>query len=424
MKKITLLKTNAIQIGLFFACLLGSFFTTNNLFAQVFCNNEVVYETETFGTGTTVSSDPNVVNLTYDPVGPLATEGIYRVIDNTFQLVDWHISADHTPADVNGKMLVVNGQAGDFYSRIINRAAGFPAGFYSSSLFLMNTNTVGVCAPNPLLPVISFKAEYLDQSNNWVELTNSPYSSGAVPQSATPTWVQLGGVFTLPTTGAFLVKSFRITLSDATPGGCGNDFAIDDIKLASCPEGGPVPVKFLNVSAQKKGTGVNISWATGSESNNDYFEVEKSNDGGTSWSVIAKVASSGNSSITKNYAGYDAKPNPGANYYRIKQVDKDGTSKYSVTVVYKLTIDQTDVSVLANPFTTNITVDFLSNRSQVVNSRLVDNTGRQVNMQQINIAKGASRKFIETGNLSRGLYILQVTDENGQVLYNGKLIKQ
>lgn len=423
MKKITLFRMNALPSVLFFAFLLLLCLTTTKLSAQNFCNNEIVYWTEDFGAGTNTVTEPNVVNLVYQYNGPLSTNGTYRVINYTDQNAGWHKSIDHTPGDVDGRSLVVNGKAENFYRRGVTKANGYPAGFYSVSFFIMNVDIPGTC-PNPLLPKIGIKAQYRDVNNNWVNLQNSPVTTAPVPETATPTWVQMGAVFTLPTTGTFQVTRIRFILSDETVGGCGNDFAIDDLKLASCPEGGPLPVQFLSINAQKKGSGVNITWATASETNNDHFEVERSNDGGNTWYKVGSMNSAGNSNVTRNYASYDAKPSAGANYYRIKQVDKDGNSKYSATVVYKLTIDQTDISVLANPFNTNITVDFLSNRSQVVNSRLFDNTGRQVNAQQITIAKGASRKSIETANLGRGMYILQVTDEDGQILFSEKLIKQ
>jgi hypothetical protein len=256
-------------------------------------------------------------------------------------------------------------------------------------------------------------------------LTNSPVTTSPVPESATATWVQLGGVFALPTTGSFLVKRIRFTLSDNTPGGCGNDFALDDLKLSTCPSGGPLPVQFLNLDAHQKGTGVVIDWSTSSEINNNYFNVEKSTDAGSSWKVVATVQGSRNSSITKNYTAYDAKPIAGANYYRIKQVDLDGISKYSSTVLFNLKIEKTDIAVLNNPFSNHITIDFLSTRSQVVNCRLVAVSGTQVLSQKLTIEKGSSRKIIDAvGSLNRGMYILQVSDENGEILYHNNLIKQ
>ena len=191
-----------------------------------------------------------------------------------------------------------------------------------------------------------------------------------------------------------MVKRIRFTLSDETVGGCGNDFAIDDLKLASCPTGGPLPVEFLNVTARQRGSGVAIDWSTASEFNNKYFDVEKSTDGGYTWSVVSTMQSKGNGTATKNYGAYDARPVAGVNYYRIKQVDLDGNSKYSVTVVFKLNIVKTDVSVLANPFNNNITVDFLSTHNQVVSTSLFDMAGKQVLSRQLTIAKGSTRGII------------------------------
>lgn len=400
---------------------------SNKSAAQAFCNNEVVFWLENFGTGTTATSHPDVIpaGLTYQANGPLQNEGVYRVINNSQQKPEWHNSIDHTAGDVNGKMLVVNGQSETFFQHTTNRPTGFAAGFYSVSLYLMNVNTPGTCAPNPLLPIMSFKVEYQDANNAWVSLINSPISSAAVPQTATPTWVALGGVFVLPLPGAFIVHNIRVTLSDGTSGGCGNDFAVDDIKLATCPDGGPLPVQFVNVTAQQRGTGVNVQWSTASEINNKYFDVERSTDAGQNWSIIATVNASGNSTATKNYTAYDAKPSVGSNLYRIKQADIDGRIRYSSIASIKLNIDKTSVSVVANPFTTNIVVDFLSTGNQQLNSRLIGIDGRQVFSSAFTISKGSNRKAFAVGNnLKSGMYILQITDENGVILYNDKLIKQ
>ncbi len=408
-----------------FICFLFTSLISAKSNAQVYCSNELIYWLEDFGTGVDPSSDANVTSLlTYQATGDLETEGVYRVANSTHQKIEWHNAPDHTIGDVNGKTLVINGEAGLFYRKVINRVAGFFADNYSASLFLMNVNTPGTCAPNPTLPAIGFYIEYMDANNNWVSLINSPVTTGIVPQTANPTWEQLGGVFVLPTTGSFIVTNMRISLISTTPGSCGNDYAIDDIKLANCPSGGPVPVKFLHIGARQKGSGVIIDWSTGSELNNKYFDVEKSIDGGTSWEIVTTIYGSGNSSITKKYSAYDAKPVAGTNLYRIKQVDLDGAFKYSATVNYQLKIVKTDITILENPFADKITIDFLSEHSQTVKVSLIDITGRQLFVQQLSVTKGSSRKVISDLNaLKNGMYILQITNENGAILYNGKLIK-
>ncbi len=426
MNNITHVRKKAIPPGILAAIAAFSFLLPLKLKAQLYCNNETIYFFENFGTGTTPTSHPNITSLlTYQATGEMETEGIYRIANNTFQKIEWHTAPDYTASDVNGRMLLVNaGTIGAFYRKIVNLPGGYTPGFYGASLYFMNVNTPGTCEPNPVLPGLTIRVEYRDEFNNWIELINSPIASDIIPQTATPTWVKMGGVFTLPSTGSFVVTDIRLSLSNSVFGSCGNDFAIDDIKLASCPDGVPIPVKFLNISAQKKGTGVSINWATATEINNTYFDVEKSIDGGNSWVAINRTKGSINSSVIRNYAAYDAKPAIGTNLYRIKQVDLDGTSKYSTTVSFKMAIEKTAISVLANPFTSTITVDFLSTRNQLLTARLFDNTGKMVINRRIPVSGGSSRETIETGNLARGIYILQVADENGQAVYHEKLIRQ
>lgn len=399
--------------------------SSNNAHAQAFCNNELVLWSEDFGTGLTPSSDPNITSLNYQETGILAQEGTYRIINVADQNPNWFKTPDHTPGDVDGKMIVANSKAGDIYVKENIRPNGYPAGFYSVHFFMMNVNYSGNCGPNPVLPQLRIIAEYQDANNNWVALQNSPVTSGLIPETLDPVWIHMGGIFTLPTTGNFIVTNIRFTIADVTTStACGNDIAIDDIKFSTCSDGGPLPVSFINIAAQKKGSGVTISWSTVYEVNNDFFEVERSNDGGITWNTVIKTRGSGTSSTTKNYSVYDAKPLAGINYYRIRQVDQDGTSRYSTTVAYKLTITNIDVSVLANPFNASITIDFLSQHNQVVTIKLFDNSGKLVNSQQMNIARGSSRKNIGTGKLATGIYIMQVTDQNGQIVFNDKLIKQ
>lgn len=421
-EKFTFRNGGFISATFSFLMIFGLLLTNSSANAQIYCANETVIYSENFGTGWDYGPHPDVVNIQFSPTFALE-DGFYRVINNTQQRGEWHNSGDHTPNTTNGKMLVINGQAGDFFVHTItNGSSGFLPGSYAASLFLMNTNTPGTCAPDPLLPTITFKVEYnasASGNTGWVSLQNVTATS--VPQSANPTWIQLGGVFNLPN----IAQRVRLTLSDATNSGCGNDFAIDDIKFATCPEGGPLPVKFLNINASLQGAGVAVNWSTASESNNKYFDIEKSTDG-SNWKTINSLnAGTPNSNITKKYGSYDANPVNGYNYYRIKQVDADGKFQYSDVARVKVTIEKTGVTVLANPFVNNITVDFLSKSKQFVNVRLSDISGKTIATEKWQINSGSTRlRFDNVSNLQRGMYIFTVTDENSNVIYNNKLVKQ
>ena len=156
--------------------------------AQNFCANEAPLYTETFGSGTTATTNAAITaGLTYQPTGDL-NDGFYRIVNNTQQRPEWYNAHDHT-GNTNGQMLVVNGAAETFYQKIITNApANFIAGSYAASLFLMNVNTPGTCSPNPLLPTITFIVEYntsASATTGWVQLQN--VTAASVPQAASPT---------------------------------------------------------------------------------------------------------------------------------------------------------------------------------------------------------------------------------------------
>src|SRR6185437_6251305 len=406
------------------ALLFSALFFINSANAQIGCSGERVLWLETFGTGTTSTSSPDVLTsgLTYQDTGSLVAEGVYRIIDSTQQKPEWHVSADHT-GDANGKMLVVNGQAETFFQHTITDANGFLEGTYNVSLYVMNVDTLGVCGTNALLTKLTFTVEYLSSANTWVPLTGSPFVAAAVSQSPTAVWVNQGGSFTLPSTGNFLPTQIRITLGDGTIGGCGNDFAMDDVKLSYCAAAGPMPIELTSFTAHNKGTGVSLDWSTAQELNNDYFDVEKSTNA-SDWTVVTRVNGAGNSQTVKNYNAFDASPVSGVNYYRLKQVDFDGKSKYSKTVSIKVDGPKTAISVLTNPFYNTLSVTFNSATSQMVSARLMDITGKLVAAENWSITSGNVRKDISVGTLNQGMYILTIRNNSGEILYNGKVVKQ
>lgn len=411
-------KSTSIAVLLF--TVLSIAFTSTSVSAQVYCANETIIWAENFGTGTASTSSVDVININYKENGTL-NDGDYRVINNTRQRPEWHNAPDHTTGDVDGKMLVVNGSGEIFYNKLItNGVTGFLPGNYSASMFLMNLNTPGTCGASALLPTITFKVEYSTTDTGTFFTDAQTVTVNAVTQNANPTWIQLGGMFSIPQ----VARRIRLSISNGTTGGCGNDYAVDDVQFATCPAGAPLPVDFLNITATQKGGAVAINWSTASESNNNYFDVEKSIDG-SNFTTINTVKGAGNSSTVNNYGSYDAKPVASYNYYRIRQVDFDGKFKFSDVVKVKINFDKTGVSVLANPFVNNITVDFVSPANQRLNVRLTDISGKMIATETWTIAKGSSRVvFSKVNKLQNGMYIFTVTDDNGAVIYNNKLVKQ
>ena len=93
-----------------------------------------------------------------------------------------------------------------------------------------------------------------------------------------------------------------------------------------------LPVEMVFFSSVVKKSNVELEWVTASETNNDKFEIEKSLDT-KQWSKIGTVFGNGTSFMTNNYHFTDKKPKSGSNYYRLRQIDYDGTEEYSNTIV-------------------------------------------------------------------------------------------
>ena len=94
----------------------------------------------------------------------------------------------------------------------------------------------------------------------------------------------------------------------------------------------PLPVELIAFTATAAGPAtVRLAWATASEENSQAFDVERSLNG-RNFAALGTVAAAGTSSSPRSYEYLDAKLPTGAAllYYRLKQVDQDGTSSYSV----------------------------------------------------------------------------------------------
>lgn len=89
-----------------------------------------------------------------------------------------------------------------------------------------------------------------------------------------------------------------------------------------------VPVELASFSASVTAAGVELKWTTATETNNYGFSVEKRSEG-SDFSEIGFVKGNGTSTVTNSYSFVDTRPLEGAVYYRLKQVDLDGSVSYS-----------------------------------------------------------------------------------------------
>ncbi len=120
--------------------------------------------------------------------------------------------------------------------------------------------------------------------------------------------------------------------------------------LASTIDGFLLPSELISFSGEVLGQSAALYWATETELNSDYFEVEASADG-FDFQAIGQVAAAGQSLERLDYQLIDPNPVLGINYYRLKMVDTDGSFSYSniIALEFRTNWDANTVQIFPNP---------------------------------------------------------------------------
>jgi uncharacterized repeat protein (TIGR03803 family) len=163
-----------------------------------------------------------------------------------------------------------------------------------------------------------------------------------------------------------------------------------------------LPVELISFNAEKKTSGVLLSWKTAQEQNSDRFEIERSGSG-NNFTTIGRVKSAGNTTSITNYSFTDPNPINGINYYRLKQVDMDEKFTHSKTIPVDCS---TTGSVVITP---NPVMDKLQLRlplnSHFTSLRILDVTGKPVFQKAV--LSSTSQQF-DISHLAKGWYVLHL----------------
>jgi fibronectin-binding autotransporter adhesin len=174
-----------------------------------------------------------------------------------------------------------------------------------------------------------------------------------------------------------------------------------------------LPVELLSFSAElNENKAVDITWVTATEINNDYFEVEHSLDA-IRFNKIETVQGAGNSTETLYYGTVDYRPNVGVNYYRLKQVDFDGTYAYSDVVLVNLEDRINSIRVYPNP-----TKDMLTVESSI--GGLLSVYDAQMKLVK-NVDLVDTLTTIDLDNLGNGIYTVTLVGDDKTHLF--KVVK-
>ncbi|MGZ3853524.1 MAG: T9SS type A sorting domain-containing protein [Flavisolibacter sp.] len=174
-----------------------------------------------------------------------------------------------------------------------------------------------------------------------------------------------------------------------------------------------LPVAFLSFGAQQTSKGIELIWNVAGETDVQSYIVERSSTGGN-FLKLGEIAANQSSA----YAFLDNQPLAGMTFYRIKEVEVNGSSRYSPIV--RLNLDR-NIALRAypSPATSEVTIEHSATEKGTLSITTAD--GRVV--KQIEVKPQMTQTFVNTSTLKAGLYVVRFVTADGKT-QTTKLIKQ
>lgn len=178
-----------------------------------------------------------------------------------------------------------------------------------------------------------------------------------------------------------------------------------------------LPITLSNIETNCNKSTVVIEWTTSSEINNDYFTIERSEDG-KSFEPIGIVSGAGNSSISLDYFFIDDTPLNGVSYYRLKQTDFDGKFSYSKIVDSDCkTNSESYTSIYPNPAKDQLTFTYNNSAKTIgnLNINIINPLGK-IMLEKYYTPEQSMRKTLDISKLSNGIYqVIFITNSNKEI---------
>lgn len=175
-----------------------------------------------------------------------------------------------------------------------------------------------------------------------------------------------------------------------------------------CMPNNTLPIELISFTAKlTNAQQVVLDWVTATELNNDYMLIERSLDG-QKFLEIGKVQGAGTSIEAQEYRFIDEIPKTGFNYYRLKQVDLDGSFQYSQLVTANLSSEKTPVTVYPSIATDII---YINSASDIQTVGVFDLNGVEIARP---LAVSNLFTSINVNSFQSGMYFIQVQLSTGE----------
>ncbi|MCR9290581.1 MAG: T9SS type A sorting domain-containing protein [Bacteroidetes bacterium] len=198
----------------------------------------------------------------------------------------------------------------------------------------------------------------------------------------------------------YLASPSNPALISGNATGCNSRTEVENACMA-------LPVEFINFGASLLENGVNLHWQTASETNNQGFYLQKTKNG-KEWNNLAFIEGQGNSILYQNYHFTDIEPYNGLNYYRLKQVDFDGSFEYSKIVSIRFDTNSGELIIFPNPANEILNIHSPTQIEGIVTVEVKDVNGHILIREEFNTTKFQ----VNVSTLPNGVYFVQVNNRN------------
>lgn len=182
-----------------------------------------------------------------------------------------------------------------------------------------------------------------------------------------------------------------------------------------------LPVELVSFGGKCANNSVQVEWTTSSERNNAYFRVERSADL-EHFIDIGRVEGGGNSNILLHYALTDTAPLPGLQYYRLTQVDFDGSTQVFEPIAVHCNTAETPALIWPNPCQEWARLR-LNNVSfpDITTIQVSDMAGKILSSQQLALPDDYTDVQLPVADLAPGIYLVTVSSGHNRQTY--RLVK-
>jgi hypothetical protein len=180
-----------------------------------------------------------------------------------------------------------------------------------------------------------------------------------------------------------------------------------------------LPIELLTFNSKCSNEGlVTINWSTATETNNDYFTIEESRDG-NNWNVIKKLKGAGNSTRTNVYSYRHLLENNEISYYRLKQTDFNGHSKYSDIISSNCEkYNLPKITIFPNPTSSDFIIELNDIKNQPIEITINDLFGRIIEKRLINVNDKIHHENFTLIHHAKGVYTITIKTDTKLIVRN------